>query len=82
MPYGVLCFLPSYTLLNKLLNRWTDNRMIDKIKEYKEIFSETRVAKNFDQLLKDFYNCINNCSDSTFIFLIEFILIIFIKNCG
>jgi hypothetical protein len=56
--------------------------MIDKIKEYKEIFSETRVAKNFDQLLKDFYNCINNCSDSTFIFLIEFILIIFIKNCG
>jgi fanconi anemia group J protein len=60
MPFGVLCFLPSYQLLSKLLKRWTETRMIDKISKYKEIFSESRVSKDFDQMLTDFYDCIHS----------------------
>ena len=67
-------FVPSYTLLNKLLNRWNENKTSEKISKYKKIFSETRVAKSFDQMLKDYYDCIdsstggkfNNCKFKTY----------------
>ena len=60
IPYGVLCFLPSYSLLNKLWTRWTESKLMDKIKVYKKVFNENKVAKNFDQLLADYYDCIDN----------------------
>lgn len=60
MPYGVLLFVPSYSLLNKLLTRWNETDCSKKIKDYKEIFSETRVSKGFDTMLKDYYSCIDN----------------------
>lgn len=63
IPYGVLFFVPSYALLNKLLNRWGMTKLDDELKKYKTIFSETKVAKNFDLLLKDYYNCIDNSSE-------------------
>ena len=58
MTYGVLCFVPSYALLKKLMNRWNENGMIKQIKVYKQVFFEPRVAKNFDQLLKEYYDSI------------------------
>jgi Fanconi anemia group J protein len=60
IPYGVLFFVPSYALLNKLLNRWSMTKQDVEIRKYKTIFSETKVAKNFDTLLKDYYNCIDD----------------------
>jgi Fanconi anemia group J protein len=66
MPYGVLLFVPSYSLLSKLLNRWNETNFSDKIRQYKEIFSETRVAKGFDTMLREFYECIDNSSGGEF----------------
>ena len=59
VPYGVLCFLPSYTILNKLWYRWIESKLVDKINVYKKVFNETRVSKNFDQMLADYYDCID-----------------------
>jgi Fanconi anemia group J protein len=74
VPYGVLCFLPSYTLLNKLWNRWVESKLIDKIKVYKQVFNETRVSKNFDQMLGEYYDCIDN-SEGGLLILFFFTLI-------
>jgi hypothetical protein len=63
MPYGVLCFLPSYSFLNKVLNRWNENGMASEMQKYKTIFSETRVAKDFNDLLSDYYRAIDDSSD-------------------
>jgi fanconi anemia group J protein len=57
MPYGILCFFPSYSLLKKLIKRWDENGMANKIKEYKKIFSETDFS---ERLLNDYYKCIDN----------------------
>lgn len=54
--------MPSYSLLNKLFNRWSDTRLFDQIGEYKKVFNEAKIAKTFDQLLKDYYDCIDLCS--------------------
>lgn len=42
------------------MTRWNENGMINQIKAYKQVFSEPRVAKGFDQLLKDYYECIES----------------------
>lgn len=60
----MLCFLPSYTLLNKLLNRWNQNNMIETIEQYKTVFSESRVAKDFNDLLQEFYASIERSNAS------------------
>ena len=59
IPFGVLFFVPSYALLNKLLTRWSVTKIDNEIKKYKSVFCESKVAKNFDLLLKDYYNCID-----------------------
>ncbi|CAF0846025.1 unnamed protein product [Brachionus calyciflorus] len=60
IPYGVLCFVPSYSLLTKLMNRWNENGITKQIKTYKKVFFEPRVAKNFDDLLREFYDSIES----------------------
>jgi len=60
VPYGVLCFLPSYTLLNKLTNRWNQTNMIQEMQKYKIVYSESRVARDFNDLLAEYYHTIEN----------------------
>ena len=60
VPYGVLCFLPSYALLNKLINRWRETNMLEMMKRFKVVYSETRIAKDFNELLKEYYETIEN----------------------
>ena len=45
--------------MNKLLTRWEENGILKQIREIKRVFSESRIAKDFDQLLKDYYECID-----------------------
>jgi fanconi anemia group J protein len=63
MPYGILCFFPSYSLLKKLIKRWDENGMAKKIKEYKKIFSETQYS---EKLLSDYYECVNSNTNGNF----------------
>lgn len=48
------------------MNRWNESGIINDIKVYKQVFFEPRVAKNFDQLLKDFYDSIEKSSGGNF----------------
>lgn len=52
--------------MTKLMNRWNESGIINEIKVYKQVFFEPRVAKNFDQLLKDFYDSIENSTGGDF----------------
>ena len=36
--------------------------MLEKFGECKKVFSEAKVGNSFDQLLKDYYDCIDLCS--------------------
>lgn len=82
MPYGILCFFPSYSLLKKLHGRWLENGLIKKIEEFKKIFSETKFS---EKLLSDYYECVNNNTAGMFyysLFIVYrfFILILISKR--
>lgn len=62
IPDGVLVFLPSYSLLDKLTKRWKDTKLIDKLQDTKEVFFEPRSNFNgdFDNLLVNYNSCIQS----------------------
>jgi Fanconi anemia group J protein len=61
IPFGVLCFFPSYTTLKKLMARWKETKLVDQICLHKKIFNEADPVKDFDNMLKDYYECIKEC---------------------
>ncbi|XP_022098655.1 Fanconi anemia group J protein homolog isoform X2 [Acanthaster planci] len=63
IPYGVLCFLPSYGMLNKLSQRWKNTGLWDQLGQVKVVMSEARGADkvNFDEHLREFYEVIKDC---------------------
>jgi Fanconi anemia group J protein len=65
MPYGILCFFPSYSLLKKLLGRWQDNGMTKEIEVFKKIFSETKYS---EKLLSEYYECVNSNTNGNYFF--------------
>ncbi len=66
-PYGVLCFLPSYSLLEKVLERMKDTGSFKQLQQYKEIVVEPRAgsAEEFEQLIKHYYGVIADCYSGT-----------------
>jgi Fanconi anemia group J protein len=65
VPYGVLCFLPSYAFMEKLINRMKAVGFYDKLAEMKRIFLEPRSGppKEFETLMKRYYACISACKE-------------------
>ncbi|KAI8327937.1 hypothetical protein EDC96DRAFT_453025, partial [Choanephora cucurbitarum] len=61
VPYGVLCFLPSYKALDLLMERWQLTGILDKIKQTKAVFSEPKGSdkKEFESTLNTFYHQID-----------------------
>lgn len=57
---GVLCFLPSYKMLDKLRDRWMNTGLWDKLEEHKTVITEPRGGGkgDFDQLLQTYYEAI------------------------
>lgn len=56
IPHGVLCFLPSYSMLDKLVNRWQVTGLWNKLLGKKVISCEPRRAnEDFQQVMNDFY---------------------------
>ncbi|XP_072043286.1 uncharacterized protein [Amphiura filiformis] len=66
IPYGVLCFLPSYSMLSKLMDRWQTTGTWDKLLEKKQIMMETRGGDKteFDEQLRDYYQLIKDCEET------------------
>ncbi|KAJ8358971.1 hypothetical protein SKAU_G00154960 [Synaphobranchus kaupii] len=57
---GVLCFLPSYKMLDKLRDRWTNTGLWEKMEERKTVITEPRggAKDEFDELLQTYYNAV------------------------
>ncbi|ORY98222.1 helicase C-terminal domain-domain-containing protein [Syncephalastrum racemosum] len=74
IPYGVLCFMPSYSSLDKMLERWKNTGVYKKLAKKKYIFREPNGHKSkevFEVLLKSYYqriqeveNGIHDASDN------------------
>lgn len=45
VPFGVLCFLPSYAVLDKLITRWRSNSIWRRIQTTKYVFVESRFER-------------------------------------
>ncbi|XP_073674191.1 Fanconi anemia group J protein [Garra rufa] len=57
---GVLCFLPSYKMLDKLRDRWMNTGLWNKLEERKTVITEPRGGGkgDFDELLQTYYEAI------------------------
>jgi Fanconi anemia group J protein len=60
VPHGVLCFLPSYSFMDKLLKRMELIGVLSELKKLKKVFSEPRqgASKEFERLMKSYYKVI------------------------
>ncbi|KYO32220.1 Fanconi anemia group J protein isoform B [Alligator mississippiensis] len=59
---GVLCFLPSYKLLDKLKDRWTHTGLWSNLEMVKTVIAEPQGGGkgDFDELLKIYYDAIKH----------------------
>lgn len=55
IPQGVLCFLPSYTLLGMLRMRWTQTGVWKRMMEIKELFCEPQDVRDFPNTIQKYY---------------------------
>ncbi|XP_055022921.1 Fanconi anemia group J protein isoform X2 [Boleophthalmus pectinirostris] len=57
---GVLCFLPSYKMLEKLRDRWVNTGLWEKLESFKMVIAEPRggAKGDFDELLQCYYDAI------------------------
>ncbi|XP_056296575.1 Fanconi anemia group J protein isoform X3 [Pseudoliparis swirei] len=62
---GVLCFLPSYKMLDKLRERWTNTGLWKKLEQRKAVITEPRGGGkgDFDELLQKYYDAITCCEE-------------------
>lgn len=59
IPHGVLCFLPSYSMLDKLVARWQMTGLWNEIETKKFIVCEPRGQhENFERSMREFYEVI------------------------
>uniref|UniRef100_A0A3B3BVC5 DNA 5'-3' helicase n=1 Tax=Oryzias melastigma TaxID=30732 RepID=A0A3B3BVC5_ORYME len=65
MTKGVLCFLPSYKMLDKLRDRWSNTGLWEKLEQQKTVITEPRggAKGDFDELLQTYYDAIKYCDE-------------------
>ncbi|CAG5047696.1 unnamed protein product [Parnassius apollo] len=54
-PNGVLCFLPSYQLMNKLVKRWRETSTWQQLNDLKHVFMESRNVRDHNDIMEDYY---------------------------
>ncbi|CAH8625028.1 unnamed protein product [Dicrocoelium dendriticum] len=59
VPGGILCFLPSYALLDKLVQRWETTGLISQLRQVKHVMIEPRTSVGLDAWLKEFYSFVD-----------------------
>ncbi|XP_032527100.1 Fanconi anemia group J protein-like isoform X2 [Danaus plexippus] len=57
-PHGVLCFLPSYRLMNLLVKRWRYSHLWERLEAKKHVFVESTHMKTHVNMMKAFDNCV------------------------
>lgn len=65
-PFGVLCFFPSYALLEKVLERMQRTGKYKELLQIKEAVIEPRAgpAEDFEKIIKHYYKTISDCKKS------------------
>jgi len=60
VPHGVLCFFPSYNMLDKLSKRWQSTGLWSKLLDRKVLVSEPRSGDKleFDDIMHQFYHAV------------------------
>ncbi|XP_053617782.1 Fanconi anemia group J protein homolog isoform X2 [Plodia interpunctella] len=58
-PNGVLCFLPSYRLMDQLEKRWRENGMWNELNQLKHVFVESRNVKDHNETMEDYYKYVD-----------------------
>jgi fanconi anemia group J protein len=66
-PFGILCFFPSYALLEKVLERMQRTGKYKELLQFKEIVIEPRSgpAEDFEKIIKHYYKTISDCKKSS-----------------
>jgi Fanconi anemia group J protein len=65
IPYGVLCFLPSYGLLEALRHHWQMSGIWEELEVYKEVLCEMRGNKDFLPTIQAYYSSVRQCELGT-----------------
>uniref|UniRef100_A0A2H8TS50 DNA 5'-3' helicase n=1 Tax=Melanaphis sacchari TaxID=742174 RepID=A0A2H8TS50_9HEMI len=55
VPHGVLCFMPSYTLMDKLYNRWQVTGLLNRLSQIKVVMCEPRRGDQLEELMAKYY---------------------------
>jgi len=55
VPHGVLCFMPSYMLMEKLYNRWQVTGQLDRLRRIKVVMCEPRRGDQLEELMTKYY---------------------------
>lgn len=65
VPYGVLCFFPSYGMMNKLSQRWQNTGLWDRLERLKHIAVEPQRADSstFDYTMSEYFSHASGYSD-------------------
>eukprot|EP00960_Hanusia_phi_P027503 746864-Hanusia_phi.AAC.4 len=61
IPFGVLCFFPSYGLLEKVKSRWIATGLYERLNEVcqvKDVVVEPRTGEDFDRAMGSYYDAI------------------------
>ncbi|XP_063628712.1 Fanconi anemia group J protein homolog isoform X1 [Cydia splendana] len=54
-PSGVLCFLPSYALINKLVKRWRETGLWMQLSQTKRVFVESRNVRDHNDIMEGYH---------------------------
>lgn len=65
VPHGVLCFFPSYNMLDKLSKRWQSTGLWSQLSDRKTVVSEPRGGDKFefDDIMHQFYHAVRTGED-------------------
>lgn len=58
VPYGVLCFMPSYVLMDKLYARWQDTGLLRDLCRVKAVMREPRRGDQLEELMARYYKAV------------------------
>lgn len=60
VPYGVLCFMPSYQLMEKLYARWEVTGLLGQLNRIKVVMCEPRRGDQLEELMVKYYAAIRD----------------------